>query len=443
MVFLFSNHYKSLYLKRIKHMLFKNIQKTYSISTARKFFIYGIGQFFNVVSPLLIIPHVVSVCHEEGLGKVGVGFSIAFILIVVIDFSSYINGIRDISQNKLEKKTQKEIIISHFYAKIFLFLGLFFIVTIVTFLVPYLFNQLDIVGGALFVVFAQVFNPTWVFQGEEDFFSQTILNSISKLIYLFGVFYFVNAEQDYDLVLFFYGAGLLVPSLFYVLKIKQKHQIKARDFSNKKAIHLLKTDFPFCVSQLFFAFRQYSPILVVDLFLGTAMAGEYKIIEQLIMLFRTFFQIVFRFSYSVICSKIKESFSVGFLLWKRINGLSLLFVLFGITVIYTNYEMVFLFFNSNPNFLATCKSLLFALIIPVFIGCNLALEQLVFSLNKNRIYIRITVFITIFGTISLLVFSRFLLLKGIIWSLLTTEIVLFVVYGLLLKKPFNTLKKQD
>jgi len=422
-------------------MLLKHIQNIYSSATLRKFFIYGIGQLFNVASPLLVIPHVVSVCGEKGLGKVGVGFSIAFILIVVIDFSSYINGVRDISQNKLEKDTQKEYITTHFYAKFFLFIGLFLVATAVTFLIPYLYTQPLVVGSALFIVFTQAFNPTWVFQGEEDFLSQTILNSVSKIIYLFGVFYFVASAQDYYLVLLFYGLGTLIPSVFYGIKIRQKYSIKTRDFSAKKAIHLIRTDFPFCVSQLFFAFRQYSPILVVDLFLGATIAGQYKIIEQLIMLFRTFFQIVFRFSYSVICSKIKESFASGFSLWKKINGLSLLFVLFGITLIYVNYKLVFLFFNSNPNFVATCKPLLFALIIPVIIGGNLALEQLIFSLNKNRIYIITTIFITIFGTVSLLLFSHFLLLKGVIWSLLTTEIVLITSYLVLVKKALTPSKE--
>jgi len=422
-------------------MLLKHIQNTYSSATLRKFFIYGIGQLFNVVSPLIIIPHVVSVCGEKGLGKVGVGFSIAFILIVVIDFSSYINGVRDISQNKLEKDTQKEHIVNHYYSKFFLFIGLFAAVLGIFFIVPYLYNQLLVVGGAIFIVFAQAFNPTWIFQGEEDFLSQTILNSVSKIIYLLGVFCFVASAQDYYLVLLFYGLGTLIPSVFYGIKIRQKYSIKTRDFSAKKAIHLIRTDFPFCVSQLFFAFRQYSPILVVDLFLGAAIAGQYKIIEQLIMLFRTFFQIVFRFSYSVICSKIKESFASGFSLWKKINWLSLLFVLFGITLIYVNYETVFLFFNSNPNFVATCKPLLFALIIPVIIGGNLALEQLIFSLNKNRIYIITTIFITIFGTVSLLLFSHFLLLKGVIWSLLTTEIVLITSYLVLVKKALTPSKE--
>ena len=177
------------------------------------------------------------------------------------------------------------------------------------------------------------------------------------------------------------------------------------------------------------------------MFLGTTIAGQYKIIEQLIMLFRTFFQIVFRFSYSVICTKIKESFVLGFSLWKKINGLGLLFVLVCITLIYINYKPVFLFFNSNPNFAVICKPLLFALIIPVFIGCNLALEQLIFSLNKNRAYISTTIFITIFSTISLLLFSHFLLLKGVIWSLLTTEMVLIISYLVLLKKAVMFLKE--
>ena len=73
----------------------------------KDFLIYGFGQAVNLISPLLVIPYLVSICGEEGLGKIGVGFSLALIAIVLVDYGSYINGTKEISINIDIKMLQK------------------------------------------------------------------------------------------------------------------------------------------------------------------------------------------------------------------------------------------------------------------------------------------------------------------------------------------------
>ena len=50
----------------------------------QKLSVYGFGQLFNLVTPLLVVPYIVSVCGEENFGKTAVGMAIAFFLIVFI-----------------------------------------------------------------------------------------------------------------------------------------------------------------------------------------------------------------------------------------------------------------------------------------------------------------------------------------------------------------------
>ena len=78
----------------------------------KNFVIYGIGQIINLVSPLLVVPYLVAICEKEGLGKIGVGFSFALILNVLVDYGSYINGTKEISINRNNPEIIKKKIIS-------------------------------------------------------------------------------------------------------------------------------------------------------------------------------------------------------------------------------------------------------------------------------------------------------------------------------------------
>ena len=60
----------------------------------KDFIIYGFGQAINILGPLLVLPFLVERCGVEKVGKIGVGLSVALILNGIIDYGSYINGVK-------------------------------------------------------------------------------------------------------------------------------------------------------------------------------------------------------------------------------------------------------------------------------------------------------------------------------------------------------------
>ena len=66
----------------------------------KKLIQYGIGQGFNVIAPFIVIPYIILKCGEENFGKSAIGLSIAFFIIVFIDFGCDILGVKDISINR-------------------------------------------------------------------------------------------------------------------------------------------------------------------------------------------------------------------------------------------------------------------------------------------------------------------------------------------------------
>ena len=63
--------------------------------------VYGFGQLFNLVTPLLVIPYIVTVCGEENFGKTAVGMALCFFLMVFIDYGSEIVVVKDVAVNRL------------------------------------------------------------------------------------------------------------------------------------------------------------------------------------------------------------------------------------------------------------------------------------------------------------------------------------------------------
>ena len=83
-------------------------EKIYNLS------VYSIGQAINLISPLLVTPFIVYKCGEDGLGRIGISLSLMFILIVIIDYGSYIIGVKEVAINR-EDKSKLQAILSKIY----------------------------------------------------------------------------------------------------------------------------------------------------------------------------------------------------------------------------------------------------------------------------------------------------------------------------------------
>lgn len=76
-------------------MINKIIEKISSNKQFANLIIYGIGQGFNLVTPLLVVPFIISKCGVENYGKTSIGMAISFFLIVFIDYGSDIIGVKE------------------------------------------------------------------------------------------------------------------------------------------------------------------------------------------------------------------------------------------------------------------------------------------------------------------------------------------------------------
>ena len=202
------------------------------------FFIYGFGQVFNLLSPLVVAPKIISICGEAGFGKVGLAFAFCLFLMLIVDYAFDIKGTKEVSENRNNLQKLQEILNTAIFTKLILFVFTLLISVILIFSFDFFNKERDLFLFALTIVFAQVFNPIWFLQGLENFKLVSILNIFSKTIYVILVFYLVNQINDYVLVNFFLGVSSIIFNLFGLLLIKRKFnfQIVLPNYSTVRKI---------------------------------------------------------------------------------------------------------------------------------------------------------------------------------------------------------------
>jgi O-antigen/teichoic acid export membrane protein len=409
--------------------LYTFLKKIFFNRTIKNFSVYGFGQAVNIVSPLLITPYLVAVCGLDKLGIIAIGQSIAYILIVVVDYSSYIIGVKDISINRNNKSELEKTYAIIFSSKLFLLFFVLFFVGIMIYFIPYFNKEKLAFIFSTSIIIGQFLNPTWFFQGIENFKWITIINILSKIIYVLGILFFIKKESDFIYANLWLGLGLIISNTIGLIWIANKFKFKFTAISFSDIKNYIVTDFSFCVSQLFLATRNYSSILIIGFIGGDYLAGQFKIVEQVINLFRTYLQMFFKFSLSYVFFEMDKSFKTGFRLWKKFNISNFIILLFLVSIAFIFSERILLFFKVNLNELHELNIYLqIALIIPLLIGITLPLEQLLFSLEKKKLYIKITIFITLLNILALLIAMNYFKLYGVLMTLISIEILLIIIY---------------
>ncbi|MBS7332826.1 MAG: oligosaccharide flippase family protein, partial [Weeksellaceae bacterium] len=152
------------------------------------FLIYGFGQSINILGPLLIVPFIIAICNEDGLGKVGVSFSLSLIFCCIIDYSSTIIGTKNTSINRDNVEILRNLFCDFFLTKLLILSILIALLIFGVYSIPYLQQEKTLFLLIIPLLIAQLFNINWILQGLEKFKLIAIFNVLSKGSYILLIF---------------------------------------------------------------------------------------------------------------------------------------------------------------------------------------------------------------------------------------------------------------
>jgi len=401
-----------------------------------KLSVYGFGQLFNLVTPLLVVPYIVSICGEENFGKTAVGMAIVFFLIVFVDFGSDIIGVREVSVNRDNPEVLNKIFTTTYVVKVIILSFVLIIASILFLSFPYFKTEKTMFFLGLSVLIGQFVNPTWFLQGIENVKWITILNVISKTIYLVGVFSTIKAESDYVYVNLWWGLGMIISNLFVFILIMKRHKFTFQAINKNEVYQHIRNDFSMFSSQIFLSLQLYAPVVLISYFGNNLMAGQYRIVEQIIVVFKTYIFLFFNFVFPKICYLIEIDFKRGIKNWLIYNGTNFVFILFGMLLFHVySYEIVSYFNPTNRYVLSNLLES--AVFVPLILAVSIPLKQLILALNYKKFYVRLTSFMVILNLFAIVFLLPKFKVYGVFYSLIATDLIVIIFYLYQLKKNKN------
>ena len=283
------------------------------------------------------------------------------------------------------------------------------------------------------VLVGQFINPTWFLQGIENVKWITFLNAISKGIYLLGIFFTIKSESDYIYINLWWGIGMIVANFIFFITIIKTHQFSFSVVNKQEVFNHFKNDFSMFSSQIFVSLQLYAPVVLISYFGSNLMAGQFRIVEQIISIFKTYIFLFFNYVFPRVCYLLQTDYKSGIKNWVIYNSMNFLLVVFGMIFLHIfSYEIVSYFNPTNRYILSNLLQV--AIFIPLLLSISIPLKQLILAFNYKRFYVILTSFLVFFNIIAIIVLLPKFKVYGVFYSLIVTDIIIIIFYLYQLKK---------
>ncbi len=402
----------------------------------------GVLQMTNYLVPILVIPILLSRVGLESYGMIVLAQGIMNFAVAIADFGFNLTGTRLISLAQgdlvLERSVTQKILVIKVFLLLVTFIGLTFLVKIVSQWHSYeyliLISYLIVIGNVLM--------PVWYFQGVQKMIWLALLNFLSRMFYLGAVLFFIKSSDDLLWVNFYNGLGWCVASFFgwVVLIIKMKFRF------DKHSINTIfvfwHQNVPIFLSEGVTTFYRNIGVVIAGFFLSAPLMGIFVIIDRIMMLIANSYTLVYRAIFPMLCNLVKESDRIlKDFLFSMFSKLLVLVLLGMASVIFFGRPLIEML--SDEIVLTDIDSYLW--ILPVFIFilfCNLPISLLIIALDKKKAYFNYHLIGLITALVLFPLLVSFLKINGLLIGIVVAEFSMILFGGAVLRriyrKPVNS-----
>lgn len=416
----------------IKHYV--NMLKTLMGNTQiKKLIQYGIGQGFNVIVPFIVIPFIILKCGEENFGKSAIGLSVAFFIVVFIDFGCDILGVKDISINRDNIDKRNYIISRVVYIKCLFTILLSIVFFIAIHHIDFFHKDKELFYFSFPVFIAQIVNPLWIFQGLEKFDLFSYFSILSKSIYIILIFYFLDQKSDYVYINLAFGLSVFIAGIVFFFVLNKKYEFVLVPIQLSELYKYMYANKTYVLSQTFVWMQLYSPILLINYFGTSVQVGQFRIVDQIISIFKTYILLSFNFIYPKICFEFDKNENLAIRNWKIFNGLNIIFVLLLVLPLFVfSYEIMEFYNASDKKYLSVLLKI--ALVYLILFFLVYALKQLLLALHFEKVFSKIIIVMSILNMIIISLLYKNYSLFGVYYSFIFVELLTLLLLVLLTSK---------
>ena len=172
------------------------------------------NQVVNVIVAIIVTPIIFQTLGDSNYGLVRISFSISIILSIIISYGYHLNGPKKISiLNNL--KSKQNLINEILSIRLLLAIITLSIVALIIFSTNVFEDYKLILFFSLVLLFSEAFNPIFYLQGNDKISIYSIINTVSKLIYILLIVILIKNPNDSYLVNLSLGSSAVIVHLFF------------------------------------------------------------------------------------------------------------------------------------------------------------------------------------------------------------------------------------
>lgn len=234
----------------------------------------------NMALPLVSIPYLIATIGSAYYGAYSISYTILSYALLLGSFGFGYTSTKEIAQHRDDIQYVSKVFFNTIAARLILSL----VASIVLlFVVIFLFPQyLLLYLFGLGIVFGDILNPVWLFQGMEKMKYMTIVNVLSKVIFTLLIFIFIRQPDDYIYITLLNSAGFVVAGIISFILAIRIFKIRYSSIRVKDVCSQIKEASVVFYSSAFINLYNNSFVFIMGLFLSESSIGIYAAVEKII-----------------------------------------------------------------------------------------------------------------------------------------------------------------
>jgi len=287
------------------------IQKNDTKKLINNFLSLFIVQGSNFIVPLLTFPYIVHVIGIEKFGLLAFATAFTAYPMLLVMYGLDLSGAREVASSKNSKRRLSIILSSILLVRVVLML----VAALITFLIVFNFDRFSKDWLLYVITFGSIMGtmifPIWFFQGMEKMKFITYLSIGSRLLYMVGIFVFLQKEEDYLYVPLLNLITLFLVGIISLVVIDREFgvklifpRIKYLVLQFIKGWHLFISHFAI---NLFTSFN----MLVLGLVATDLVVGYYALAEKVVKIIASLFKPLNQALFPHVVQLVKKSTEKG------------------------------------------------------------------------------------------------------------------------------------
>ncbi len=234
----------------------------------------------NLLLPLITIPYLLKTVGDAKYGIYSIVYAMIQFVLLVGQFGFKYTTTKEIAQNR----DNLPLVSSIFHSAIVARFVLTTIASICCYALMLIFypKYILLYLFGLGIVYGDILNPVWLFQGMEKMRYMTIVNSITKILFTVLIFTYIKEESDYIYILVFNSAGFVTSGIISLFIAIFMFHIQWQRITMSDIIHQIKEGSTVFFSSAFINVFNNSYILILGLFLNESLIGIYSGVDKVI-----------------------------------------------------------------------------------------------------------------------------------------------------------------